>query len=245
MSDQPPDLTTALEERAQAKPAQTVLELLQRSRLEVEKALPAGTTLDHFERCVRTEIRRTPKLLDCDPYSLLGAVMYAAQLGLEPGPLGHVYLVPFKHEVAFIIGYRGFVDLAYRSGQVKAISAATVREGDAFSFRYGTRPFLDHTPDGPPNEREPVAYYAVAQTKQGGAPFVVIYPEDVERARARSKASGSAYSPWNTDYDAMARKTAVRWLAPLLPVSPLAAALEKDEALPQLGAADLLGNVDA
>ena len=149
------------------------------------------------------------------------------------GPLGHVYFVPFKHEATFIVGYRGIVELAYRSGQLKDVAAVTVREGDAFEYRYGTRPFLDHTPAGPPEQRDAVAYYAVARLRSGGAPFKVLYPEEVEKVKAQSPGAKSDLSPWTTHYDAMARKTAIRRLAPLLPQSPgFAQALERDESAP-------------
>src|SRR2546427_642740 len=82
-------------------------DLLERQKPELEKALPEAIGVERFTRTVLTELRRTPKLLDCSPESLLGAMMLAAQLGLEPGPLGLVYLVPFKGQVEFIIGYRG------------------------------------------------------------------------------------------------------------------------------------------
>lgn len=225
------DLTTALERAAQPAETKNVLDLIERMTPELAKALPAHLNTERFKRIVVTELRRTPKLYECSPASLLGAMMLSAQLGLEPGPLGHVYLVPFKREVTFIIGYKGLIDLAYRSGQLKSIRAKTVREGDSFEYRDGTRAFLDHSVHEPPAEREPVAYWALAELKTGGKPFVVLYPDEIEATRKRSPAGRADSGPWVTDYDAMARKTAIRRLAPVLPVSPaLATALERDEA---------------
>ncbi len=188
---------------------------------------------ERFARTVATEYRRTPKLYECSPESALGAMMLAAQLGLEPGPLGHVYLVPFKGAVEFIVGYKGFIDLAYRSGQVKDVSAALVHDGDSFAFREGTRPFLDHTPSGPAGEREVTDGYAVARLKNGGTVFVVLYPEDFDKAKARSASGSKGSGPWVTDLKAMQRKTCVRRLAPFLPSSPvLAQALGVDQTEP-------------
>ncbi len=239
------DLTEALVERAETPERRTIIDLLRRQQPELARVLPAEITPERFARVVLTELRRTPKLLECSPESLLGAMMLAAQLGLEPGPLGHVYLVPYKREVTLVIGYRGIVELAYRSGRLRSIQAATVREGDAFSYRLGSRAYLDHTPAGPPGERQPVAYYAVAQLRGGGSPFAVIYPEDVERARHRSAAKDNPLSPWTTDYDAMARKTAICRLAPLLPqTAQIGRALDVDETQPPaLGDAGLLGEL--
>lgn len=224
------DLTQALELAAQPTEARTVYDLMQRQRPEIDKALPAHLDSERFLRIVLTEIRREPKLLECSPESLLGAMMLAAQLGLEPGPLGHVYLVPFKRQVEFIVGYKGMIDLAFRSGKVKDVAAKLVYDGDGFDFREGTRPYLDHRSSGPPGDRGEVACYAVARTTTGGAPFVVTYPEDWEAARKRSAAGAKGVGPWDTDRRAMVRKTAVRRLSAFLPQSPqFAGALAADD----------------
>lgn len=225
------DLTAALERSAQPAEAKSVMDLLDRQKPELEKLLGSVAASERFARTALTELRRTPKLYECDPLSFLGALMLAAQLGLEPGPLGHVYLVPFKRECQFVLGYKGMVTLAYQSGLVKDMATGIVHEGDAFAWREGSRPFLDHTPSGPPAEREWTHTYAVARLKNGGTVFRVCFPEDVEKAKARSANATSPHSPWTTDLQAMIRKTAVRRLSPMLPQSPaFAQALESDEA---------------
>jgi recombination protein RecT len=223
------ELETALEARADREQAPTVVDLLERMKPQLERMSVDG---ERLTRIVLTELRRTPKLYECSPQSLIGAMMLAGQLGLEPGPLGHVYLVPFKGEVTFVLGYRGMIDLGYRSGLLKSIQAVTVREGDAFEYRHGTRPVLDHVPAGSPEGRDPIAYYAVAQLKTGGSPFVVLYPDDVEATKAKAHGSGHPLSPWNTSYDATARKTAVLRLAPMLPQSPVFAQAVASDGLP-------------
>lgn len=208
----------------------TVLQLLEEMQPEIAKALPAQVGAERFTRTVLTEIRRTPKLLECEPRSLLGAMMLAAQLGLEPGPLGHVYLIPFKGQVEFVIGYKGMIELAYRSDRIKDVMAALVFDGDEFEYQYGTQPKLVHKPQGPRDDREIVASYAVARTRAGGAPFVVTYEEDWERARKASAAGSKNVGPWVDDRPAMIRKTSVRRLAAFVPQSPqLAVALDRDE----------------
>jgi recombination protein RecT len=224
------EVRAALEQRVAPGETRTVVQLLDVMRPEVERLLGSRQLAERFVRTVLTEARRTPKLLECSPPSLLGAMMLAAQLGLEPGPLGHVYLVPYKGEVEFIIGYRGMIDLAYRSGQLRDLSARIVYDGDDFDFRERTRPYLDHRPAGPPGERDMTHAYAVGRTRSGGAPFVVTYPEDWERAKQRSAAGSRGSGPWVTDFPAMVRKTAVRRLQPFLPQSATDAwALDADE----------------
>jgi recombination protein RecT len=216
------DLSTALEAANPPKEAATVLDLLDRMRPEIERGLPkAMRDGDRFTRLVLTEIRRTPELLDCSPESLLGGMMLAAQLGLEPGPLGHVYLVPFKREVTFIVGYRGFIELAYRSGRVKEIVARTVYEGEPWEhYESETGAHFKHKPQPPSERGNARLWYARARTVTGGNIVQVCYPEDAEKARQSSPAGRKGVGPWVEHYDAMARKTAVRRLAPFLPQSP-------------------------
>jgi recombination protein RecT len=224
-------LRQELERVAAPENVKTVLDLIERSKPEIAKALGDTIGVERFSRVVKTEIRRTPKLLECSPESLLGAMMLAAQLGLEPGPLGQVYLVPFKKHVEFVVGYRGYIDLAYRSGQVKDVAAALVHDGDEFAYQYGTSPKLTHVPEGPAGEREIEAAYAVARLRTGGTVFVVTYGDDWERARKASAAGAKNVGPWLDHRPAMIRKTAVRRLEPMLPKSPLfTEAVTRDEA---------------
>lgn len=103
----------------------TIRGLLEKSRKQLEMAIPKHMTVDRLLRVAMTSIQRTPKLLDCTPQSLLACVMTCAQLGLEPDQfLGQAYLVPFKDTeknitvCTLIPGYRGYIALARRSGEV-------------------------------------------------------------------------------------------------------------------------------
>ncbi len=99
------------------------------------KALPSVMTPERFTRIVLTAIRNNQKLAQCDKGSFFAAVMSSAQLGLEPNtPLGQAYLIPYGNECQFQIGYKGLIDLAYRSGEVSIIQAQTVYEKDEFVY---------------------------------------------------------------------------------------------------------------
>lgn len=206
-----------LERTAQPTEQRTIVDLIRRNKPELEKLLGPSLTVEAFETATMTYLRLQPKLYECNPYSIVGGLRLGAQLGLSLGPLGHFYLVPFKGEATFILGYRGMVELAYRSQKVRRISAAVVRQGDAFDFRKGTRAYLDHTPTGPPGEREWSHVYAVAELTNGGKVFEVLFPDDVERRRARSASADHKLSPWQTDREAMWQKSAVRALQRWLP----------------------------
>lgn len=207
-------------------------------KAQMALALPRHVTADRLARVALTEVRRNPVLARCDQHSFLGAIMLCAQLGLEPGgPLGHAYLVPFENkkagrlEVQFVIGYRGMIELARRSGQIASIEARAVYEGDRFECRFGLDSDLVHIPDwDSPHRGSPEKLrfaYAVAKLKDGGVQFIVLSRRDIEAARAASKA---ASGPWQTNYEEMALKSAVRRLFKWLPISvELAQAIEQDE----------------
>lgn len=225
-----------LAQRAASTPAtnggggeRDIRQLIEAQKPAFARAL-TGTALDpeRFTRIALTEIRRTPALLGCNPESVLGALMLSAQLGLEPGPLGHAYLVPFKRECTFIIGYRGMIDLARRSGTIESIVAREIQERDEFEFEYGLEEKLVHRPDIFADRGPVVAYYGVAKYQDGGHTILVMSKADIEKFRGRSKAKNNG--PWVTDYDAMAKKTVVRRMFPFLPVNVEAAwAVAADE----------------
>ena len=182
---------------------------------EIKKALPSVITPERFTRMVLSALSTNPQLGACTPQSFLGAMMSAAQLGLEPNtPLGQAYLLPFKNhgvlEVQFQIGYKGLIDLAYRSGEVEVIQSHVVYANDTFKCEYGLSPTLSHVPaDG--DRGEPVKVYAVFKTKSGGYGFEVMSMEDVRRhAEKYSKAYASSFSPWKTNFEEMAKKTVLK-----------------------------------
>lgn len=200
---------------AQVSPAQRIANLVESSKSGIERALPAGMSVERFQRILLTTVKTTPALLQCDPMSFLGAAMLSAQLGLEPGPLGHSYFVPYGKQVQFIPGYKGLIDLARRSGHITSIYAHAVRVGDEFDYSLGLEQTLIHKPAA---QRGDITHvYAVAKLRDSDPQFIVLTKEQVEAFRARSKAAKSG--PWVTDWEAMALKTAVRRLMTWLPLT--------------------------
>lgn len=191
----------------------------------MEEALPRHMNVDRLLRLAMTTIRTTPELRQADPASLLGAVMQAAQLGLEPGLMGHCYLLPFKNnkkgitEVQFIIGYKGMIDLARRSGHIQSIYAHAVYENDEFEYELGLEPKLVHKPSMDENRGNFIGAYAVAHFKDGGYQFEFMPKSEIEKRKLRSRSANSKFSPWNTDYEEMAKKTVIRHMWKYLPIS--------------------------
>lgn len=200
---------------------------------QMAMALPKTMTAERLTRIVMTECRKVPDLFKCAPESFYGAVLQCASLGLEPGSaLGHCYLLPYKSknglQAQLIIGYRGMIDLARRSGQIISLSAYCAYEKDEFEYRLGLEPDIRHIPS-PLADRGAVIYvYAVAKLKGGGVQFEVMSRADIEAVRKQSKAKD--FGPWVTHWDEMAKKTVIRRLFKYLPVSIEAVrAVEVDE----------------
>jgi recombination protein RecT len=186
-------------------------------RKAIEDALPKHLSPDRMMRIALTELRKTPKLMQCDMLSFLGAIIQASQLGLEPGgALGHAYLIPYGREVQMQIGYRGMVDLARRSGNISSLSARIVRDGDLWRPTFGTDEGIEHVPAF--SNRPMTLAYAVAKMKDGIAQFDIMPKEEIDHIRdTYSKTAKSG--PWVNEYEEMAKKTVVRRLFKMLPTS--------------------------
>lgn len=195
--------------------ASTIRSLIKSAEGEIKKALPSVMTPERFSRMVTTALTTNPKLGECTPMSFVGAMLAAAQLGLEPNTqLGQAYLIPYfngktkRMEVQFQIGYKGLIDLAYRSGEVELVQAQIVYENDEFECEYGLNPKLRHVPASE-NRGDPVKVYALFKTKSGGYGFEVASMDDIRKhAQKYSKSYGSG--PWQTNFEEMAKKTVLK-----------------------------------
>lgn len=205
---------------------------------EIKKALPTVITPERFARIVLSAISSNPKLAECNPQSFLSAMMTAAQLGTEVNtPLGHAYLIPRWNsktgcnEAQYQIGYKGLIDLAYRSGQISTIYAHVVYENDVFEYELGLETKLRHVP-AMKNRGEPTHVYGVFHTKDGGYGFEVMSMEDVRKHRDKysEAAKRGNFSPWATNFEEMAKKTALKRALKYAPMSSeMAHALSADE----------------
>lgn len=204
---------------------------------EIKKALPSVITPERFTRMVLSALSVNPKLAECTPKSFLGAMMSAAQLGLEPNtPLGQAYLIPYKNkgvdEVQFQIGYKGLIDLAYRSGEVEVVQAQIVYENDEFDCQYGLEPKLVHKP-ADKDRGEAVKVYAVFKTKSGGYGFEVMSMDDCKKhAEKYSQALKYGFSPWKTNFEEMCKKTVLKRVLKYAPMkSDFVRGITQDETI--------------
>lgn len=141
-------------------------------------------------------------------------------------------------ECQFQLGYKGLIDLAYRSGEVSIIQAHTVYENDEFQYELGLDPKLRHIP-AKSNRGKPVAYYAMFKTKDDGYGFQVMSIEEVnEHARKFSKSFGNG--PWQTNFDEMAKKTVLKKVLKYAPLkSDFVRGIAQDSTIKSEIAADM------
>lgn len=216
----------------------TIVDMIHAMEPEIKKALPAVITPERFTRMALTAVSNTPDLEKCTPMSFIAALMNAAQLGLEPNtPLGQAYLIPYKNkkkgvlECQFQIGYKGLIDLVYRNENVQTIQAQVVYENDEFEYELGLNSDLRHVPAWS-DRGEMIYVYALFKLQNGGYGFEVLNREAVVAHAERYSPAYGSYSPWKTDFEAMAMKTAIKKVLKFAPLkTDFARAIETDESI--------------
>ena len=203
---------------------------------EIARALPSVITPERFTRMALNALTQM---------SFLGALMSAAQLGLEPNtPLGQAYLIPYKNkgvlECQFQIGYKGLLDLVYRNEMVQTVQAQVVYENDELRYVLGLNGELTHIPRLR-DRGKPIAFYALFKLDNGGYGFEVMSKEDMDEfATKYSKGISSAYSPWKTNYEDMAKKTVIKKVLKYAPLkTDFQRALSNDETIKTQFAVDM------
>lgn len=200
--------------------------LLDQMKPRMAAVLPRHLTAERMVKMALVAAHRQPKLLQCTQVSVAQSLMLAAQLGLDcGGALGSAYLVPYENrragtvECQLIIGYRGMIDLARRSGQIESITARPVFKGDEFTIEFGSEDRLVHRPnlDAEPDASRLTGVYVVAKFKGGGQHIEYMSRAEIERVRRGSRAGNSG--PWVEHFIEMAKKTAVRRAFKWLPMS--------------------------
>lgn len=222
-----------------------IRDVLEKRQGDIAKAIPRGIDAQRFTRVALSNFQLKPQLLECTPASVFTSVMQAAAWGLELDPvLGQAYLIPFKNrkasppvvECQLMLGYRGMLALARRSGDIARFLPGVVHSRDHFEYkRVGRRPdgtlgtVLDHLEyDGPDDPGDVVASYVIMFTKDGEEQIDVMFRRDIDKVRARSRSREDG--PWVTDFDAMALKSVIRRASKFWPLeTSVAAAINQDE----------------
>ena len=218
-------LSTELERASAPKDTKTVLDLIELMKPELEKSLQSVGAAEILIRHYYSAIRYNELLRQCTAESLIAALLLSAQVRLEPGPLGHVYLVPYKnakkqaHEVVWIVGYTGIIELARRGG-AQALRSTVVWDVDDYTPPWENEKGVHfQLKPGPQDARKERVGVLVTWKDAGIVQALHVPPERVERAQKASAAYKAKSGPWFTDEDAMWRKTGVRAARPFLPLA--------------------------
>ena len=159
--------------------------------------------------------------------SIMTAAMKAAVLNLPIEPsLGYAYIVPYKNQAQFQIGYKGLIQLAQRSGQVTRLNAGEVYESQYKGFNPLTED-LEVDMTAIPKEKEKVVGYFAFMRLANGFEKTVFWTKERVQAHGKkySQSFSSKYSPWQSDFDAMARKTVLKHM--LSTYAPLSTELQE------------------
>lgn len=213
------------EETQLAKKPASIKELIggEQFKQQLSLALPSHMTPDRFARIALTALQRTPKLQDCTQTSLFKCLLDLSAAGLEPDGR-RAYLIPYGTECTLILSYMGMIELVRRSGDVASIRSELVCENDDFSWENGK---VTHKVDWRKPRGEVQAVYAEAVLKSGETQTATMTKDEVDSIRKRSRSGASG--PWATDYGEMAKKTSIRRLCKLLPLSSeIAEHIDKD-----------------
>lgn len=190
---------------------------------KLRNLLPAGQEPIGFTLMVAAQCRKTPRLIECiqadSGLSFMSAVHQAAEIGLSLNPQLHrASLIPRKGKVCFEPEYRGLVQLALESGEVRAIWARCVYSEDDFDIVEGTNPEIIHRPslDGARLDKDILFVYTVARLANGETQFDVMRRAEIDKARAMSDGSSSEYSPWIKWFPEMCKKVSIKRATKLL-----------------------------
>jgi len=188
-------------------------------------------TPERLVKLALVAISKMPDLQKVQPLDVVSALIDCSRLGLEPNVEGGRWLLPFKrngddgtrYELVAVTDYRGLIDIARRSGEVLSIHADVRRENDFWEYWVGSDgPTLVHLRHRrAEGERgDLLGAYAIVRLKNGEVQAEYLTLQQIGAARDRSRGASSKFSPWNNDFDAMAKKTAIRRLYNLLPKTP-------------------------
>lgn len=187
-----------------------------------------GKNKDRFVTSIVSAVSTNPALQECDRGSIISAALLGQALNLSPSPqLGQYYLVPFtdtknNRKVAqFQLGYKGYLQLAIRSGQYRSLDVLSVKEGELISYDPFKQQAEFQVIDDP-TEREQaktVGYYAYFELLNGFRKELYWTREQMEahatkysQGYASDKRTGRSYTFWSKNFDGMAQKTMLRQL---------------------------------
>lgn len=190
---------------------------------KVNQIIGDERTGKRFIASIISAVSNNPQLKECDNSSILSGALLGESLGLSPSPqLGNYYLVPFKDKnkgmvATFQLGYKGYIQLAIRSGQYKKLNVLAIKEGELIKYD-PLEEELEVKLIENETEREKaktIGYYAMFEYVNGFKKTMYWSKEKME-AHALKYSMGyrakKGYTFWEKDFDGMAYKTMLRQL---------------------------------
>jgi recombination protein RecT len=177
-----------------------------------------------FLSSVMSDVQKMPKLLECDPTSLINSYMTMAQLALMPsGVSGEAYVLPYNNKTGMVaqfqLGYQGLITLFFRAGGT-SVRAEIVREHDTFSYENGQIKHIIDITQSNGDRGKAIAAYAIAMVN-GHEIAKAMNAKDILAMGSRfSKSFKSQFTPWNEENDPelwMWKKTVLKQLGKMLP----------------------------
>jgi len=158
---------------------------------------------------VLSAVNQNQLLTKCEPQSIYMAAMMAASLNLPVNPsIGASYIVPYGTKATLQVGFKGFIQLALRSGQFKTISATPIYEGQLIE----ENPLTGFVFDFKANKSEKVIGYAAYFSLLNGFEKTLYMTKEQIEAHGKRFSKTYTSGPWKTDFDAMACKTVLKQL---------------------------------
>lgn len=200
------------------------------SRDEIKRRIAKTLGSDRGQRFITaivSAVNNNPQLAECNNDSIYSGALLGESLNLSPSPqLGHYYLVPFndknKGKVAqFQLGYKGYLQLAIRSGYYKKINVLDIKEGELIKYDPLNEEIeVNLIEDEEAREKaKTIGYYAMFEYTNGFKKTLYWSKSKMqEHAKKYSQgyradlSKGTAYTFWSKDFDGMAFKTMLRQL---------------------------------
>ena len=205
----------------------TWAQFLEEKKANITRFIPTTLAWADFQRIAETTTRQTRGLSDCDPNSILSALIQAAQYKMRPNTvLGRAWIIPYGKYAQFQLGYKGILEFAYRSGQYRRIDAQAVREGDFIEWMGGSEKYIKHKESHDPDrENKPITHYFATYTlTNGGGNCEIWTREQMLRHRDKYSKTKSKDTPWYTNEEEMGKKV---MLTRVLKYAPLSEEMER------------------
>jgi len=180
---------------------------------EMGKIVPFSNRTERLASIARFQVKQNPTLQRCRPSTIARSVYRACELGLSLGMGGEAYLIPYGDDCQLVIGYKGLINLAARTGSLKQIDADVVRADDEFEYYKTDRVHFLHRPNFKKLDSAIELVYARAELREGGFTVTVMPVSEIKEIESVSKSKAI----WTKHWNEMAKKTAIRRLIKTLP----------------------------